>query len=133
MSRYIIRRLLQAIPTLIGVSLISFFLAKATPGDPVSNMTYNPKITQETREVLRKQLGLDQPVVIQYIRWVSGLVLRPGNAVEELTRVDATCAYVSFITGTVCGSGCGIIRANLGTSITTKQAVWYRLREPTPA
>lgn len=133
MSRYVIRRLWQAIPTLIGVSLISFFLAKAAPGDPVHNMTYDPKITQETREVLRKQLGLDQPLVIQYIRWVSGLVLRPGNATEELTLGDTTCAYVGFINFTLCDSKGGIIRGNLGTSITTKQAVWDRLRERIPA
>ena len=133
MSRYIIRRLLQAIPTLIGVSLISFFLAKATPGDPVRNMTNDPKITQATRETLRKQLGLDQPLVIQYVRWVSGLILRPGNAAEELALDHTTCTYLSFINFTVCNSGSGIIRGDLGISIATKQPVWNRIIERLPA
>ena len=67
MSKYVLRRLLQAIPTLIGVSLISFFLAKAAPGDPILNLTFDPKITEATRETLRKQLGLDQPLIVQYV------------------------------------------------------------------
>jgi peptide/nickel transport system permease protein len=133
MSRYILRRLLQAIPTLIGVSLISFFLAKAAPGDPVRNMTFYPKITEEVREGLRKQLGLDQPLVVQYVRWISGLVLRSDNAVEELAFGETTCTYLSFINLTVCDSGGGIIRGDLGTSIATKQAVWDRLLERVPA
>lgn len=133
MSRYIFRRLLQAIPTLIGISLISFFLAKATPGDPVLNMTFNPKITEATRETLRKQLGLDQPVAMQYIRWFSGLVIRPGDAMEELALNHSACAYLSLINYTICDSGGGIIRGDLGTSIATKQAVWSRLMDRVPA
>lgn len=133
MSRYIIRRLLQAIPTLIGVSLISFFLAKAAPGDPVLNLTFDPRITEATRETLRKQLGLDQPLVVQYVRWAIGLVLRAGNAAEELTLDNTPCTYLSFINLTVCDSGGGIIRGDLGTSIATKQPVWQRIIERLPA
>ncbi len=133
MSRYVIRRLLQAIPTLLGVSLISFFLAKATPGDPVLNMTFNPKVTEATRQTLRKQLGLDQPVVIQYVRWFTGLVFRPGDATVELSINHTSCAYLSIINYTACDSGGGILRGDLGTSIATKQAVWDRLMDRVPA
>ncbi|MBI1882122.1 MAG: ABC transporter permease, partial [Chloroflexi bacterium] len=133
MSRYVIRRLLQAIPTLIGISLISFFLSKATPGDPIRGLTDDPKITQATRETLRKQLGLDQPLVVQYVRWVTGLVLRPGNAAAELTLDNTPCTYLSFINFTVCDSGGGIIRGDLGISIATKQPVWQRIIERLPA
>jgi peptide/nickel transport system permease protein len=133
MSQYIIRRLLQAIPTLIGVSLISFFLVKSAPGDPVLAMTYDPKISQATRETLRRQLGLDQPIPVQYVRWLTGLVMRPDDAVAEFSDESTSCLYVALINYTFCDSGGGVVRANLGTSITTKQPVWDRIIERIPA
>ncbi len=133
MPKYILRRLWQAIPTLIGVSLISFFLAKSAPGDPILALTFDPKITEATRETLRKQLGLDQPWVVQYVRWFTGLVMRPGNGVEEFAVGDTACWYVDWLNYTFCDSGSGVIRGDLGTSITTKQAVWDRLIERVPA
>ena len=65
MTRYILRRLLQAIPTLIGVSIISFALAYAAPGDPVTMYNFDPNVNQEALDTLRRQLGLDQPVPVQ--------------------------------------------------------------------
>ena len=63
MFRYLIRRLLQAIPILIGISILSFILVSLTPGDPVSLRTAGDRnITPEAKEVLRRQLGLDQPL-----------------------------------------------------------------------
>src|SRR5262245_16001943 len=133
MSHYIFRRLLQAIPTLIGVSLISFFLVKSAPGDPVLSMTFDPKISQETRVLLRKQLGLDQPLAVQYIRWFTGLIIHPGDLTEEFSANDTRCRYVAWLDYTFCDSGGSILRADLGTSITTKQSVWDRLAERIPA
>lgn len=61
MFRYIVRRLLQAIPTLLGVSIITFLLVSAAPGDPISLRTFgNPRMTAEMKDTLRRQLGLDQ-------------------------------------------------------------------------
>jgi peptide/nickel transport system permease protein len=133
MSHYIIRRLLQAIPTLIGVSLISFFLVKSAPGDPVMAMTFDPKISQATRETLRRQLGLDQPLPVQYIRWFTGLVIHPGDVATEFSTDEVQCWYIPGLNYTLCDSGGGILRADLGTSITTKQSVWARLAERIPA
>jgi peptide/nickel transport system permease protein len=133
MSRYILRRLLQALPTLIGVSLISFFLVKSAPGDPVLAMTYDPKISQATRETLRRQLGLDQPIPVQYVRWLTGLVMRPGDVAAEFSNDRTRCFYLALLNYTFCDSGGGVLRANLGTSITTKQPVWGRIIERIPA
>ncbi|MFQ5614169.1 MAG: ABC transporter permease [Anaerolineae bacterium] len=133
MYRYLIRRLLQAIPTVIGISLISFFLVKSAPGDPILNMTFDPKISEETRVILRRQLGLDQPLAVQYVRWFTGFIVRPGDAVEEISIGDTSCVHLGLLNYTVCDSGGGIIRANLGTSITTKQPVWKRIKERVPA
>ncbi len=86
MTRYIIRRLLQAIPTLFGISLVSFIIIQAAPGDPVLMMTFDPRITQETREELRHQLGLDQPLPVQYFRWLKRLVLHGDLGRSYITK-----------------------------------------------
>jgi peptide/nickel transport system permease protein len=72
MTRYLIRRLLQAIPTFIGITMITFVVIKLAPGDPVMQMTFDPNIKAETREKIRKGLGLDKPIYVQYIIWLFG-------------------------------------------------------------
>lgn len=133
MTRYIIRRLLQAIPTLLGVSLISFFLVNAAPGDPILIRTFDPNIDEEARATLRRQLGLDQSLPIQYIRWLTGLSLRQGDVVDELSGDGVRCWYLAWPGYTLCDSGGGILRGDLGTSLQTNQPVWDRLVERMPA
>ena len=72
MRAYILRRFLQAIPTILGITVISFSLMRLSPGDPVDLLTFNPKMTPAVREQLRRQLCLDRPVVEQYIIWMFG-------------------------------------------------------------
>jgi len=133
MTGYIIRRLLQAIPTLIGVSIISFVLAHAAPGDPITFRTFDPSATEESREILRKQLGLDQPLPVQYFNWFTGLMVRRGDRVEELTSRKASCNFYQATNLTLCNTGGGVIRGQLGTSIDTNEAVWDRLKQRMPA
>ncbi len=130
MWRYIIRRLLQAIPILIGISILSFILVSLTPGDPVSLRTAGDRnITPEAKAILRKQLGLDQPMPIQYVRWFAGITIRPGDAVEQFSSDKVRCSYLAAVGYTVCDTGGGVLRGDLGTSIDTKQPVWERLTE----
>ena len=56
MTTYIFRRLLQAVPTILGVTLITFFLIQAAPGDPVQILTFSPGMKAEDRERLRHEL-----------------------------------------------------------------------------
>ena len=133
MAQYIIRRLLQAIPTLIGVSIISFILVNSAPGDPILIRTFDPNITDETREIMRRQLGLDQPLPMQYINWFTGIMVRQGDVVAQFTSPKVDCGYVGGVNLTVCNSGGGVVRGNLGTSLQTKQPVWDRLVERIPA
>lgn len=134
MVRYIIRRLLQAIPTLLGVSVITFFLVSAAPGDPVALRTFgNPKMTAEAKDILRRQLGLDQPMAIQYFSWLTGVSVRGGDQVATMHSDDNRCGYVRFLSLTFCDGGGGILRGDMGTSIDTKQPVWERLMERIPA
>ena len=71
MSRYVIRRLLQAIPLLFFVSIILFFLMGQL-GDPVATMGGRRVTRPADRERLTRQLGLDQPFYKQYLYWLIG-------------------------------------------------------------
>jgi peptide/nickel transport system permease protein len=72
MSRFIIRRLLQAIPTFFGITLLSFLIVAAAPGDPVSIMTFDPTVSQAERNLLAERLGVNDPFHVQYLRWLLG-------------------------------------------------------------
>lgn len=74
MIAHLLRRLLQIIPTLIGISLISFFLMQLAPGGPVDRIAdLNPHVTPEMKERIRHDMGLDQPLAVQYGRWLGKL------------------------------------------------------------
>lgn len=73
MTSYIIRRLLLLIPVLLIVGVIVFSLVHLTPGDPVS-MMLGREATSEQKDALREQLGLNEPIHIQFVEWVSGIV-----------------------------------------------------------
>lgn len=72
MRTFVIRRLLQAIPTLLGVTIISFGLTRLAPGDPVLMMTFDPNMTLKARELLRHELCLDRSIPAQYFIWLIG-------------------------------------------------------------
>lgn len=74
MRNYIIRRILQMIPILIGISMITFFVMNLAPGDYLSQMRLNPDVSPELIAQLRAQYGLDQPLFVQYFKWFWGAV-----------------------------------------------------------
>ncbi|HZP96923.1 MAG TPA: ABC transporter permease [Candidatus Limnocylindria bacterium] len=71
MGRFVARRLVQAIPTFFGVLVLTFLLSRLSPSDPVQLMLAgNTEVTSEDREGLRRALGLDQPLPVQFFVWV---------------------------------------------------------------
>ena len=74
LAGYIIKRLFQTIPLLFLVSILSFFLIRLAPVDPLAELRLNPSITQETINYEVKRLGLDKPVIVQYGKWLSSFV-----------------------------------------------------------
>ena len=72
--RYIAKRLLQMIPLLIIVSLLSFFIIRLSPIDPLAELRLNPAISQETLDKEIKRLNLDKPIYIQYFSWAKSFV-----------------------------------------------------------
>ena len=72
MIKYIIRRLVQAIPTFFGITVLSYLLLWLAPGSVVERLYLAPNISAETRARLKAQLGIDDPLHIQYLRWLIG-------------------------------------------------------------
>lgn len=120
MSNYILRRLFQGIPTFFGVTIIAFVLMMTAPGDPVSLITFGPQSNPEMANALRRQLGLDQPVLHQYVFWLLG---------NDWIMLDTTGdgepdSY---------GQRLGLLRGDLGNSINQRQPVAKLIAERIPA
>src|SRR5205823_14564009 len=73
MSRFLARRLITAIPTLLLISFVLFAVISLAPGDPMSQFAANPSVPPEVRENIRRSLGLDQPWPIRYVKWLVAL------------------------------------------------------------
>ena len=84
MGKYIIRRLLVSIPTLLLISLIIFAILDLAPSDPTGNLPLT--IPPEVRAKIRETLGLGQPFTIRYLKWLRQfLIYEPLNIVESVT------------------------------------------------
>ncbi len=86
MTQYIIRRLIHSVIIVWGCATIVFFLLRAIPGDPIIQML-GPEYTPEAADALRNKLGLDEPVVVQYFRWL-GNMLR-GDLGSSITGTES--------------------------------------------
>ncbi len=71
MVGFLLYRLLQAFITLLGVTFLSFLIIKLAPGDYLDQLRLNPQISPETIEALKRQYGLDQNILLQYIKWLT--------------------------------------------------------------
>lgn len=74
MVRYIVRRLIQALPLLLGITLVSFFIMQLAPGDYFTKLQLNPEISKEQLSQLRTKFGLDKPLITQYLKWLWGII-----------------------------------------------------------
>ncbi len=72
MIKFVIRRLMQAIPTFFGITLLSYLIIVAAPGDPVEMLAFNLRASAETRALLEARLGVNDPWPVQYLRWLIG-------------------------------------------------------------
>ena len=74
MSRqYVLRRILIAIPSIFGISVVLFSVLALAPGDPFSELAANPAIPPEVAAALRAKFGLDDPVYLRYVHWLSAM------------------------------------------------------------
>jgi peptide/nickel transport system permease protein len=77
MSRYLVRRLITAVPTLLLISFVLYAILSLAPGDPLSQFAANPAVPPEVRDNIRRSLGLDDPWPIRYVKWL--FALAQGN------------------------------------------------------
>jgi len=118
LAKYLLYRLLGAVPLVLGISTIIFFVMSAAPGDMVDIMV-RPGMTAEVAQQLRASHGLDQPVVVRYVKWM-GATLRGdfghsvlhGRPVLDVIRIhlprtlilSLTALAIAFIVGIVLGT-----------------------------
>jgi peptide/nickel transport system permease protein len=74
LGRYLIRRVIISIFTLIAISLVVYTILALAPGDPLSGFANNPNVPPELRERIRKTMGLEDPIPVQYLRWASAYI-----------------------------------------------------------
>jgi peptide/nickel transport system permease protein len=74
MGQYILKRLMIAVPSILGISVILFTVLALAPGDPFEELATNPNVPPEVRTMLRLKFGLDDPVYLRYFHWLAAMV-----------------------------------------------------------
>jgi len=74
MTAYLLRRIVQIIPTFIGATLLAFIIIQLSPGDFLTQLELDPKFTPETIARFRQQFGLSEPIWLQYLIWMKNLI-----------------------------------------------------------
>jgi peptide/nickel transport system permease protein len=125
MGRYILKRLLQSIPLLLGIVTATFFMMRLAPGDPL-DMYLEPQrqrqVDPELIELLRKRYGLDKPIHIQYVTWLKNLAKgdlgesfryrRPvAHLIAERIPYTLQLTVLALLFSTIVGMTLGIISA----------------------
>jgi peptide/nickel transport system permease protein len=99
MTRYIAQRLLQAVPVLVGISVLSFLMLHLVPGDPVQIFAGDKPLTSERAAELRHQYGLDRPLVVQYLDY-AGHALRGDLGVALRSQRPVLDSILEVLPGT---------------------------------
>jgi peptide/nickel transport system permease protein len=122
MGRYIARRLLVAIPTLIAISFVMYAILALAPIDPLSQFGADPRVPPEVRERIREALGLNEPWPLRYVKWFTamiggdfGISFMSHSSVAALIwqRLPNTLAVVgvAYIVGVLIALPAGIVSA----------------------
>ncbi|MBB4376917.1 ABC transporter permease [Bradyrhizobium sp. SBR1B] len=74
MSQYVLRRLMIAIPSLLGISVVLFVVLALAPGDPFSELATNPNVPPEVQAAFRAKFGLDDPIHLRYLHWLNAML-----------------------------------------------------------
>lgn len=121
MLKYLIQRIIQSIPVMIGVTLVVFLIMHMVPGDPALMIVGEGASEQQLAEI-RKNLGLDKPLPVQYVEYITNIVqgdfgqsiVTKRPVLEEILNrlpITAQLAFASISVAVVCGMLAGIISA----------------------
>jgi peptide/nickel transport system permease protein len=121
-TRYVARRVVGAVPLVVGIATIVFFAVNLAPGDPGIFYTA-PGLTQEVIEQMRANFGLDEPVYVRYVKWLGAMLT--GDFGHSFSHGRPVLdVLLEFLPNTLLLSGCALLVAFLfGTVIGTLQAV----------
>jgi peptide/nickel transport system permease protein len=112
MRTYLFRRLLTAIPVLMGISLVLFTVLAMAPGDPFEELATNPNVPPEVRMNLRAQFGLDDPIPVRYVRWFTSM-LRGDWGFSFMSRVNVDQLILQRLPTTLFVLGSALVLALL--------------------
>ncbi|MCY4540406.1 MAG: ABC transporter permease [Chloroflexi bacterium] len=153
MIKYIIRRLIQAIPIFFGITVFSYLLISLAPGSPVEILAFNNRLKPREREELKYILGVNDPLPVQYLRWLLGDDWMrwdsdgDGSADSAVFFIDLYAPQLNDsgkpaldeVTGDIllrplpAGNQRGILRGDFGNSVYYKRAALNVLVERLPA
>lgn len=120
MLKYIVRRFVQSVPTLFGITFLSFLLMTAAPGGPTDALFVDPRMTVEKQKLMKARMGVDDPWYVQYVRWLIG---------DDWTLRDTDGDGVADRPGT----RRGVLRGDFGYSFKANRPVLDIIGERVPA
>ncbi|HEY7589897.1 MAG TPA: ABC transporter permease [Candidatus Limnocylindrales bacterium] len=122
MTKFVIRRVIQAVPVLLGITIVVYAILLSAPGGPIAKYAQNPRITESQRNEIIKAWGLDQPIPVQYCRWMGfcdkeqdGLALVQANGVPNV------------FPAALGGGTNGVLHGDFGHSLETGDSVAGRI------
>jgi peptide/nickel transport system permease protein len=123
MAKYVIRRLVQAIPVIIGITIVVYAVLLAAPGGPTAKFANNPRMSEAQKVAFAKAWGLDQPIPVQYCRWMG--ICNPDG--EGLGVFIGPKGLPNFLPEALSGAKNGILHGDLGLSISSGERVTSRI------
>ena len=131
MTKYVIRRVIQAIPVLFGITIIVYGILLAAPGGPTARFNNNPRVTLADREAFKKAWGLDQPIPVQYCRWLG--FCNPDVADKVLAIFPSPAALLgptgwpNVLPESISGGKNGVLHGDFGVSVDSGEPVGPRI------
>lgn len=122
MTKYILRRLIQAVPTILGITILSYAVMVLAPGGPAQSLTMSPKFNAAERQAVAERLGVTDPLWVQYLRWLIGDEWR-----------DYPVKDGDQIVGYERGENKGVLRGDFGRSFTANRPALDVIVEKIPA
>jgi len=123
MTKYVIRRIAQAIPVLFGISIVVYAILLSAPGGPTSRFAGNPRMTLEQKEAFKRSWGLDQPIPVQYCRWM-GICNPDGQGLGVFIGPNG---WPNFLPTALSGATNGVFHGDFGYSIDSGEPVMVRI------
>jgi peptide/nickel transport system permease protein len=123
MTKYVIRRVAQAIPVLFGISIVVYAILLSAPGGPTSRFAGNPRMTLEQKEAFKRSWGLDQPIPVQYCRWM-GICNPDGQGAGVFIGPNG---WPNFLPTALSGATNGVFHGDFGYSIDSGEPVMVRI------